>query len=85
MLMRLRTLPALGDNSGLDREWAGLAGVCSGPEPPVLTIVSIQAAQAEGPGLGVCLQGWDMLQQGQSSQNSWPSPGKKLGHKEGSP
>lgn len=55
MLTCLLTLPALGDNSGLDREWAGLTGVYSGPEPPVPTNVSIQAAQAEGPELGVSL------------------------------
>lgn len=48
MLLSLLALPALGDNSGLDRQWAGLAGVCSGPAPPVPTIVSIQAARAEG-------------------------------------
>lgn len=84
MLLSLLTLPALGDNSGLDRQWADLAGVCSGPAPPVPTIVSIQAARAEGPGLEVCLQGWEMLKPGQSTQNSWPSE-KTLGHKEGSP
>lgn len=56
MLMCLLTLPALGDNSGLDSEWAGLAGVCSGPEPPCACQCIHSGCRTEGLGLGVRLQ-----------------------------
>lgn len=40
MLMCLLPLPALGDSCGLGWKCGGLAGVCAGPEPSVLVVVS---------------------------------------------